>query len=365
MDINIDISTINKYFYQNKEKEHTPIKSSYRTKIVNYSQFSVNEATVCHKISKIPYYSNYFAILNDYESLNISQLNDNIIENIFENNGIIIEKLDNLKDKRFFLFKYSDKNSIDFIDFLYNSTCIKKLIFNTINAFQHLLQGLYLLNENNICFFDISPKNIIFLENYREKPVLSNFTFSLQINRLDFIYFSKILEKIDNLTYQPLEVHILFYFVKHNMETISYSFIEEFCENYIENMNILNIFSENYRKSYKAKCIETMRKYVNLHKIEIIRDILERNNKWDVYGISMIFLQIFASINRVFSLKDTFISKITLELSSNLHPDSHKRMSLEDTLDIFNTLLHEQHDWLFINNLDNSKLEQLLDEFSK
>ena len=202
MDINIDISTINKYFYQNKEKEHTPIKSSYRTKIVNYSQFSVNEATVCHKISKIPYYSNYFAILNDYESLNISQLNDNIIENIFENNGIIIEKLDNLKDKRFFLFKYSDKNSIDFIDFLYNSTCIKKLIFNTINAFQHLLQGLYLLNENNICFFDISPKNIIFLENYREKPVLSNFTFSLQINRLDFIYFSKISHRRVCMTFE-------------------------------------------------------------------------------------------------------------------------------------------------------------------
>ena len=102
-----------------------------------------------------------------------------------------------------------------------------------------------------------------------------------------------------------------------------------------------------------------------MSKNTIIDDILERNDKWDVYGISMVFLQIFGSISRIFSLKSTFISKITLELSRNLHPDSHKRMSLEDTLDIFNTLLHEQHDWLFINNLDNSKLEQLLDEFSK
>ncbi len=55
---------------------------------------------------------------------------------------------------------------------------------------------------------------------------------------------------------------------------------------------------------------------------DIIDDILERNKKWDVYGISMIYLQIFGCISRVFSLKGTFMSKITLELSKNLDPDS-------------------------------------------
>jgi len=353
METDIDISTIYKYF--SRDKENGIIASELlRTKIVNYSHFSINEANISYKISQIPYYSNFFSILHDYDELNISQLNE-----------IIIEKLKNTDHIKYYLFKYSDRNSIDFIDFLYNSISIKKFIFDIVNIFPHLLHGLHLLNENNICFFDISPKNIVFLENYREKPVLSNFKFSLHVNRVDYSYISHILNKLEDFTYQPFEIHILFYFVNNDMVTISHEFIQEFCENFVENLNILRLFSKNYKNTYKAQCIETMQKYINLDRKEIIHDILDRKNKWDVYGISMIFLQLFACICRVFSLKGTFMSKITLELSKNLHPDSDKRMNLENTLIIFYKLLNEQHDWQFVNKLDNSKLQQLFDEIGK
>ena len=361
--IDIDISLINKYFSQYREKSSNNTDNNakdLRTKIVNYSHFSINEANISHKISKISYYSNYYSILYDYDELNISKLNENI-----EHNGSLLEKLKISEDNKYYLFKYSDSNSSDFIDFLYNSTSIKKLIFDIINIFTHLLDGLHLLNENNICFFDISPKNIIFLENYREKPVLKNFKFSLQLNRIDYTYISHILNKLEDFTYQPFEIHILFYFITYDMITISCEFIEEFCENFVKNLTILTLFSENYKKMYKEQCIITMQKYINLSRKQIIDDIFERKNKWDVYGISMIFLQLFGCISRVFSLKGTFISKITLELSKNLHPDSVKRMSLEETSITCNKLLNEQYDWKFVNKLDNSKLEQLFDEFEK
>jgi hypothetical protein len=350
MDTNINISTINKFFSPKKETK----TDNYRTKIVNYSHFSVNEANICHKITQIPYYSNFFTILDDYEALNISKLNYNILE-----------KLKQTEEMKYYLFKYSDKNSTDFIDFIYNSNSIKRVIFNIINSFQHILYGLHILNNNNICFFDISPKNIVFLENFKEKPVLCNFKFSLNLNKLNYSYFSHILNKLDDYTYQPLEIHILFYFVKHDMETISYSFIHEFCENFVDNLNILRLFSKNYKNIYKEQCIENMKKYINQSRKEIIDNILERNNKWDVYGISMLYLQIFGCISRVFSLKGSFISKITLELSKNLHPNSDKRMSLEETLNIFNKHLNDENDWSFVNKLDNSKLDKLFDDFSK
>jgi DNA-binding transcriptional regulator GbsR (MarR family) len=149
------------------------------------------------------------------------------------------------------------------------------------------------------------------------------------------------------------------------MVTITREFIEDFCENFTENLGVLRLFTENYKKIYKVQCIETMQKYIHLSRNQIIHEIFERNDKWDVYGISMIFLQIFGCISRVFSLKVTFISKITLELSKNLHPDSDKRMTLESTLNIFNKLLDEQDNWKFVNKLDNSKLEQLFEEFGK
>jgi hypothetical protein len=349
MDININIETIDRYFFSKIKQSYT---KELRTKIVNYSFFPVNEANISNKISKISYYSSYFSIFDDYDSLNVSQLNDDIIEKL------------NLDIEKYLLFKYDDKNSIDFLEYLYSFKNAKKLIFGMISTIQHLLRGLQVLNENNVCFFNLSPQNIIFLENYREKPVLSNFMYSLNLNKLDFNYISNILKKID-FTYQPLEVNILFYFVNRNMITISYSFIEDFCDNYIKNLSILNLFSENYKKTYKEQCIETISKYINKPKNEIIENILERNDKWDVYGISMLYLQIFGCISRVFSLKGTFISKITLELSKNLHPNSDKRMSLEKTYEIFNKLLNEENDWRFVNNLDNNKLKQLFNELDK
>ena len=351
MDTNINILNINKHFLNSKEPKLT---TNHRNKIVNYSYFSINEANLCHKIKKIPYYSNFFSILEDHEALNISQLNDDIIEQIkYES------------DKQYYLFKYNDKNAVDFIDFLYNFKSIKKLILANINSFQHLLYGLHILNENRICFFNISPRNIVFLENYREKPVLSNFKFSLSLNKLDYTYISHILNKLEDFTYQPLEIHILYYFIKHKMVTISYSFIEEFCEEFIENLHILRLFSENYKKMYKEQCIETMRKYINRTRKEIIDDILERSEKWDVYGISMLFLHIFGCISRTFSLKGTFVSKITIELTRNLHPDSDKRLTLEDTLNVFTKYLNEQNDWNFINGLDDTKLHELFTELEK
>ena len=123
MESNINISTITNYFSRNKEKTI----SNGRSTIVNYSHFSVNEANIAHKIKKISDYSNFFSILEDYEPLNISQLNEHIIE-----------KLKNTDNKQYYLFKYLDKHSIYFIDFLYNSKCIKKLIF--INIILNLLK---------------------------------------------------------------------------------------------------------------------------------------------------------------------------------------------------------------------------------
>lgn len=351
MEVDINILNINKHFYINKK--HNTV-TEYRNKIVNHTYFSVNEAKNCRKIKKIPYYSNFFSVLHEYESLNISKLNDDIIE-----------KLKNVNNTEYYLFKYNDKNSIDFIDFLYNFTSIKKLILYNINTFKHLLQGLYLLNDNNICFFDISPKNIRFLSDYREKPVLSNFSFSLNLNKLDITNISYVLNKLEDFTYQPIEIHIIYYFTQNQITSISYSFIEEFCEEFINNLNILRMFSENYKNKYKELCIETLKKYINWSKEEIINDMLERSNKWDVYGISIIFLHIFGCISRFFSLKETFLTKITLQLTKNLNPNPDKRMTLIETLSLFNKYLNEEIDWEYVNNLDNNKLPQLLDELAK
>ena len=112
-------------------------------------------------------------------------------------------------------------------------------------------------------------------------------------------------------------------------------------------------------------CIETMKKYINQSKNDIIDDILERSDKWDIFGISMLYIKIFGCISRVFSLTNNFITKITIELLKNIHPDSDKRMSIEETNYMFAKLLNEEKEWDYINKLDNKKLEKLFHELSK
>ena len=359
MNTNIDLTAINKYFNINNEKPDTTYNNTnnttkYRSVITQKSPLSDNEITVSQIITQIPYYTNFFSVLHDYETLNISKLNE-----------IVIEKLQITENMNYYLFKYNDQHCIDFTDYLYNFKSIKKLCFYMIDTLYHLLNGLSVLHSNKVCFFNISPQNIVFLEHYREKPVLNDFSLALQVNELDYHYISIILNKLDDFTYQPFEIHILYYFIKNHISTISYSFMEEFCENFVENLPILMLFSANYKQTYKSQCIETMKKYINRSQNDIINDILERNDKWDIYGLSLLYLKIFGSISRIFSLNQHIISKITMLLLKNIHPNSDKRMSLENTSNSINKLLNEPEDWNIFNKLDNHKMEQLMDEISK
>lgn len=348
--IHMDGPSFDKFFLPHKSTEQP---SFSRNKIVNYCRIIVNEATICHKIRKIPYHNNHFSVLSEYEQLNISQLDHHMLRHI-----------DKSTDIDYYLFKYNDKYATTLTEIIYGSKDAKKLLLDTITSFEYVLKALALLNENGICYFGLSPQNIVYLKQFREKPVLCNFRTSILVNKLDYVYMANVLKYVDDYTYLPIEIHLLYCIVRDDLKTVSYAFVEEFCEEYVDNLSILRLFSEEYRQTYRKICIVHMKKYINMERNDIIDDILERNDKWDVYGISVIYLQIFGCILRVFSLKETFVSKIVKELAKNLHPDSTKRHSVESTLLLFRGLIDEQDGWSFANHLCNDKLPQLFDELS-
>jgi hypothetical protein len=278
-------------------------------------------------------------------------------------------------DNKYLLFKYKNGNFIKFSDFLFNFDNQKLdnqkldnpkfLILNIIESFSYILKSLIKLNKNDLCFFNLSPENIGFNLDCGKKPFIYNFELSLIVSELSEQYIANIIKKCDDYTHKPLEVHILFYLIKNDISTISYSFIQEICENFVNNLTVLNIFSEKYRGGYKDLCIESLRKYINKPKTFIINNILEQNEKWDVYSISLLYLHIFGNISSFFSLKQTFISKIIPELLKNIHPEPYKRGSLEELLETNNNLFNCEKDWYFVNKLlfDNiSKLFEVLHE---
>ena len=301
MNNNIEVKQINKHFSSKFIEEENDVKK-HISKICKYDFFSINEATICQIIGEIPYFENNFCILYDYDFIKVGQINK-----------ATLEKQDiNLKtDEKYLLFQYKKSRFIYFNDYLFSLNTPKKFFFDVVESFQYLLKSLIKLNDNNICFFDLSPENIAFNSDCGNKPILINFQNSLNLFKLNESYICNIINKTIDYTYKPLEVHILFYLIHNNLNTISYTFIEEISEIYVKNLHILNMFSQNYKSEFKTLCVNSLKRYINKPKTEIIDDILERNSTWDIYSISIIYLHIIGNISRVFSLKGTFFNKLT------------------------------------------------------
>jgi len=355
METNIELNGLKSHFFSKNGKKSDENRPDVKSKTTKYNFYSINEVQICEKIRCIPYYLSNYYIADSYEFINISQLNDKYIDKVL------------LTDKtRYLNISYKYKEYSDFYDFIMLSINIKLLIFTVIESFSYILNSLYNLNKEYICFFNLCPQNIILLNQCGEKPILQNFQYSLRYNKLNEEYFTHIIENVnDNYIYKPLEVHVLFYLIKNDINTISYSFIEEICEIYTNNLSVLSFFSDKYVSDYKKCCIETLKQYINKDKREIIKLLLENIETWDLFSLSVLYLHIIGNILQLFSLQGTFISKLFMELSKNIHPNPQKRYNFESMREIYNKLLNEETNWKYINNLKNDKISLLIENLQK
>ena len=355
MKTNIETTTMQKHFFSNSKKKNPINKRPHITKIVNYCFVTINEANVCDKIKNIPYYSNNFSVLEEYDFININQLNDELK----------FEKIHLNDEKKYLFFKYQNAKYVKFNIYLFGVINPKLLIFNVIESFSYLLNGLIKLNENNICFFNLTPENIIFNLDCGEKPFLKNFRHSLLVSKLNETYITNIINSVDDYTHKPLEIHILFYIIKNDIPTISQLFIEEICDVFVKNISVLNFFSNAQKETYKLSCVEYLKTYINKPKSYIISDILTHNNTWDTYSLSVLYLHIFSNIYVSLSLKNIFLHKLIIVLFNNISPNPSKRCSLQNLLSQFNNLLNDSNDWSFVNDISFLSIHKLLDNLEK
>ena len=355
IDIDIEIRQMHKHFFlksYNKENIDSTEdrEKQFISKISPYHFWSINEIQISEIIEQIPYFSNHFDILYDYDFLQIGQLNENIIE-----------KLNMNTKEKYLLLEFKKRNFIKCNDFLFQFKNPKKLILHSIDSFTYLLNSLIKLHKNNIYFFNLSFENIVFDMDCGEKPILVDFQNSLLIEKMNEEYITNIIRNSKmSYTCKPFEVHVLFYLICNNLNTISHSFIEEITEIYVKNLTVLNLFSLSFKETFKLLCVHSLEKYVNKPKTFIIQDIIERTKQsWDSYSLSIIYLHIFGNMSRVLYLKETFIGKLTILLSKNINPDFSKRESLEKIQENVDKLFCQFNDWSFVKNISIHKIEYL------
>jgi hypothetical protein len=337
---NVDL--IENLFFSHKKEEIT--ENEERNKIKHYDFSCLNEIQISEKIKKnLPNYATYFDILTEYSNIKLSSLE---LEDIV---------------KKHLLIQYSCEKRVKFYDFLMNLPEPKLFVFHIIDSYSYLIRSLIMLNAKNICFFNLTSENIVF-DAVSLKPLLHDVEYSLYTRHLNEDYLCKIVDKMDEFSNMPLEIHVIFYLIKNNENTLSYSIISEICDNFVKNMRVLSIFSQIYRDNFKISCIETLKKYINVPKKDIIGNILSFSGTWDNYCLSILFLEIVGNMSRFFSLKDNFITKFSILLSKNINPVPSKREELIETLNKYNRLFIEYPDWSFINSISDEKMELLIEK---
>jgi len=343
MDINLELfeKKINKITnYVNKDITST------ETVICLYDFFCSNNIKICEKIKENYNLSINYNVINDYNPISISEIN----EKIYNYNTNI--------NKKYVLLEYNIEKHLDFYNFLFNLPNPKLFIFHVLDSYDFLLNSLSKLQEINVCFFNLSVKNIVFTKKY--KPILQNFETSLLLDKCSNIeYFLKMFDKIDDYVYKPIEIHVIFYLIKNNGDSLSFSEIDSICNNFIKNISILALFSQKFREDYYKTSMNCLKKYINKPKIEIIKTILSYSNTWDNYELSILYLHIIGNITKIFLLKDTFINKLTNILTKNIAPDPLIRDTITLTFNKFNKLFYEYPNWEYINLIPNEKMKIL------
>jgi len=325
-----------------------------RNLIKPFDFFSINNIKITEKIKKNPYFFLQFDLFLHYNFIKIGELSEKYLQHNITKTST---------NNKYILFTYKKIKHIDLDNFLLHLPRPKLFVFHIIDSFSKLLKSLLLLHEKKICFFNVSTKNIVFDKGFN--PILRDFSTSLLLNNLDEAYLSQIIEKTEDYTLKPLETHVLFYLINNEEHTLSYSSVVSICDYFVENNPILDLFSEQYREKYNQTCVEVLKKYINKSRSEIISDIIKYSLTWDNYSFSILYLFFIGNFIKCFSLKECFLSKFSILLNKNIHPDPLKRENMNTTQLEFQKLFHEFVDWDFADNLSVEKYKLYLKMIKK
>lgn len=295
-----------------------------------YNFFTLNEIRIHNIIRLIPDRSNRFLCITSCKQINIGEVSDS---------KIIRENINN--NPEYMLIKYN-KNKKEYIQsltsFLHNKSP-KEYVFDVIESYTYLLKSFKILQENKIVYFDFSSHKMLFHEIDNPHTILRDFENSLCVNKLvkDEQYIYKFIQKIQNFTFKPFEIHILFYLMKMKTEEeyLSRFKINQIIDKFVDNLE--DILMDQSKEMIQTNCHDYLDKFANKHKKNIYRDIISHHESWDNYSLSILYLHLVEQI-RDFPRSQDFMKRFQNILYKNISQNPARRFSLKETIAEFNLL---------------------------
>lgn len=289
------------------DKDKDTEKKEIKSIIVPCSTYLINEIDITNILNKnSKEVNNYFYLIKEIKKIQANHPTERIATQMIIQYDYI--NIKNLSD----CFKYC----LDFYPYLLNS--IKILLNNQIV-------------HNNI---DI---NTIIINSKTNKPLLTNFGYSLCINNKNNAMIESIFNKYCPEHFNnPIEIHLLSFLLTTKQTSLSLFNIETIIQEFIKHNNILHIFGSELISSMKEDAICYFNSFINKPSSEIIQDIILLYPTWDNYSLSILYLKILIPIyKKCCNNKNKHKNKLILlwlkmlVTNISLHPE--KRFSLDAT----------------------------------
>ena len=267
----------------------------------------LNYIKVSEKINTIPYSRYRYDYILSSSPVNIGEIEDKVLD--------VVES-DSVRVNYYLLCTIGQRSTTSLFNFFNNFKRTKIIVYHLIESFSDILDNMILLNKANICWFDFTPDSIGFGNG--SKPILRYFDNSILLDNNFSITLKEILKNVhvDDFTYKPIEVHLLYYLLMNKEPVVTAEVAEIVKTN----------FATKRRLDVTKLCY--IDKYVGYSTDEVIADM--KPNTWDSYIFCSMYIDLLRQIDNQMFPKNEIVTNFIIELSKCNEIEPEKRSSLSD-----------------------------------
>lgn len=298
------------------ERNDILTKKEYAHHIVSSSIFVMNEIAIANKIRHLNSLNgNRYYIFDKAERLKIGEIGPyNLDANIVRSNA---QKI---------LLTFVKRDLLYFDAYLSALSSFKIYIFQLIEGYRFLLGSVNLLVSNNLVHNGLNLNTIV-INSKHCKPILTNFSFSIDIKENKINWSQYFMQRKLN-KFCPVEFYLLQYQLTNNQILSVYN---------IE--TIIKQFVKEHRQDITDINVSYFVRYTNKSFGENLEEALKYWQTWDNYALSMVYLDIIN--NTCNKINNKFISTFMKLLVDNICLDPSKRNQTNKSSNLFEEILQQ------------------------
>lgn len=320
------------FFYDfslKNDSENDSENESFVNHLVKSNIFSLNEIKNANKIRNLNTNTNFrYYIFESYERLKIAEIGSvNLDPAIVKSNA------------NQFLLTFKKRELIYLDSYLKALSSSKKYIFELIEFYRYLLNSIDLLVCNKLIHNNIHFNTIV-VDLVGSRPILTNFMYSIDLSNKGMEWWSQyfLLKKLD--MFYPVEFYLLQYQVTNKLSSLSLYNIETVIKQFIKDHAVLNAFSKE-KGNLLDDGLKYFASYTNKDFDTNVQDMLKHYYTLDNYALSICYLEILIGIHRTVKTNNKFIIYFMKLLVGCISLDPSKRLSPENSLKSFDTMLKQ------------------------